>query len=339
MPLRMCTIPRRMCAVCSAEFACPASFRGKAPKCSGCRRGKQRQQAPAEACHPPPLAVIAPATAATAWLTEAPIVSDSAGGGSLASWSWAPETMPHAMQQQPAMHQPMMGNQGFSQPAFGQPVLGFGQGGALGHGDSFGNQYTPAFCPIGNQYTPAFCPAGLLPCELIKRYCALMQQSQRFFGGPGMMPPPSVDFNGNNGMMPSFGAFGPYSQMYGGATGSNASHINCPPQNGSAGSAPRHMTPCACHCAACRAAGHGNTCILLRMGLLRLFDGKSDIVDLVLRHYHGASGWDKARFDAVIHCVQYGPAGDVIATGDADGFIHLICAQTGEKILSLKGHR
>jgi len=97
--------------------------------------------------------------------------------------------MPHAMQQQPAMHQPMMGNQGFSLPAFGQPVLGFGQGGALGHGDSFGNQYTPAFCPIGNQYTPAFGPAGLLPCELITRYCARMQQSQRFFGGPGIRGP------------------------------------------------------------------------------------------------------------------------------------------------------
>ena len=67
--------------------------------------------------------------------------------------------------------------------------------------------------------------------------------------------------------------------------------------------------------------------------------GKTYIVDLVLRHYHGASGWDKARFVAVIHCVRYGPGGDVIATEDADGFIHLICAQTGEKNLSLKGHR
>ena len=81
------------------------------------------------------------------------------------------------------------------------------------------------------------------------------------------------------------------------------------PQNGAtrwlralriAGSAPRHMTPCVCHCAACRAAGHGNKCVVLRMGLLRLFDGKSDIVDLVLRHYHGASGCDTARFDAEI---------------------------------------
>jgi hypothetical protein len=75
------------------------------------------------------------------------------------------------------------------------------------------------------------------------------------------------------------------------------------PQNGSAGSAPRHLTPCACHCAACRAAGHGNTCVVLRMGLLRLFHGKSDIVDLVLRHYHRVNGWDTARFDEEIFCV------------------------------------
>jgi hypothetical protein len=101
-------------------------------------------------------------------------------------------------------------------------------------------------------------------------------------------------------------------------------------QGGDAVCVPLRCVPC---------SRHGNTCILLRMGLLRLFDGKADIVDLVLRHFHGASGWDKARFDARMFCVQYGPAGDVIAIGDADGFIHLICAQTGEKILRLKGHR
>jgi hypothetical protein len=33
----------------------------------------------------------------------------------------------------------------------------------------------------------------------------------------------------------------------------------------------------------------GNTCVLLQTGLLRLFHGKAYIVDLVLRHYHGAS--------------------------------------------------
>ena len=111
-----------------------------------------------------------------------------------------------------------------------------------------------------------------------------------------------------------------------------------------------HMPPCACHCAVCRAAGHGNTCVLLRMGLLKLCHGKSDIVDLVLRHYNeekprsgslqpftvnGASRWDTACVDAEIRCVQYGPAGDVIAVGAMEG----VCAQTGAKILCLKGHR
>ena len=112
------------------------------------------------------------------------------------------------------------------------------------------------------------------------------------------------------------------------------------PQNGAAGSAPRHMTPCACHCAACRAAGHGNMCVMVSLALVQLFPENADIVDLVLRHYYlGASGWDTARFDSRILSVQYGPAGDVIAAGDSDGRIHLICTQTGAKILCLKGHR
>ena len=113
------------------------------------------------------------------------------------------------------------------------------------------------------------------------------------------------------------------------------------PQNGAAGAPqPRHMTPCACHCAACRAAGHGDgACVVLCAGLHALFDGKADVVDLVLRHYYGACGWGTARFDAGIRCVQYGPAGDVIAAGSSDGRIHFICAQTGEKILCpLSGH-
>jgi len=105
------------------------------------------------------------------------------------------------------------------------------------------------------------------------------------------------------------------------------------PQNGAAGAPqPRHMTPCACHCAACRAAGHGNKCVEIRKALLRLF--KADVVDFwILRHYYGACGWGTARLDAAIRCVQYGPAGDVIAAGDDTGRIHFICAQTGEKIL------
>jgi hypothetical protein len=51
-----------------------------------------------------------------------------------------------------------------------------------------------------------------------------------------------------------------------------------------AGSAPRHMTPCACHCAACRAAGHSNNmCVMVLLALVQLFPENADIVDLVLR--------------------------------------------------------
>ena len=38
------TMPRRTCAVCRAEFNCPASFRGKAPKCSGCRPAQHERR-------------------------------------------------------------------------------------------------------------------------------------------------------------------------------------------------------------------------------------------------------------------------------------------------------
>ena len=95
----------------------------------------------------------------------------------------------------------------------------------------------------------------------------------------------------------------------------------------------RHMTPCACHCAACHAAGHGSgVCVLLCAGLHDLFEGQHDVVDVVLRQYYGACSWGTARFDEAIRsirCVRYGPAGDVIAAGGGGGDIHLICAQTG----------
>ena len=92
----------------------------------------------------------------------------------------------------------------------------------------------------------------------------------------------------------------------------------------------RHMTPCACHCAACHAAGHGSgVCVLLCAGLHDLFEGQHDVVDVVLRQYYGACSWGTARFDEAIRCVRYGPAGDVIAAGGGGGGIHLICAQTG----------
>jgi len=81
------------------------------------------------------------------------------------------------------------------------------------------------------------------------------------------------------------------------------------PKTGAAGAPqPRHMTPCACHCAACRAAGHGGKhgmCVVLCAGLHDLFDG--GVADLTLRHYYGACGWGTARFDAAIDFVQYGP--------------------------------
>jgi len=103
-------------------------------------------------------------------------------------------------------------------------------------------------------------------------------------------------------------------------------------QNGAA--RPLHMSPCVCHCAACRAAGHSNgACVVLCAGLHDLFDGKADVVDLVLRYYYyGACGWGTARFDAPIRYVRYGP-GDIIAAGGDDQRIHLLCAQTGERIL------
>ena len=63
------------------------------------------------------------------------------------------------------------------------------------------------------------------------------------------------------------------------------------PQNGAAGAPqPRHMMPCACHCAAC---GDG-VCVVLCAGLHALFDGKADVVDLVFENYYGACGWGTA---------------------------------------------
>ena len=64
------------------------------------------------------------------------------------------------------------------------------------------------------------------------------------------------------------------------------------------------------------------------MGLLRLFDGKADIVGLVLRHYRGASGWGAARFER-----QQSTACSMGPAGDRAGRIHRIRAHTGEKLL------
>ena len=67
-------------------------------------------------------------------------------------------------------------------------------------------------------------------------------------------------------------------------------------QEGAAGAAapqPGHMAPCACHCAACRAAGHnGTACVFLCAGLHDLFDGRHHGFDLAVprrvRLGHGA---------------------------------------------------
>ena len=217
-------MPHRVCAYCSAEFACPASFRGKNPKCIGCRvTHPQRQHAPAHGLR----LAAADATAAV------------------------PATVA-------------------SQPPKTWAALAAAK--------------------------PAADPAPVASAS------------------PASIPAPAA----------------------GGAS-----------QNGAAGSAPRRMTPCACHCAACRAAGQGNKCVMVSASLDQLFvhygPKDYDYADLkkhVLQHYyHGASGWDTASFDSAINSVQYGPAGDVIAAGDSNGRIHLICTQTGAKILCLKGHR
>ena len=105
---------------------------------------------------------------------------------------------------------------------------------------------------------------------------------------------------------------------------------------GPAQSQPRHMMPCACHCAACRAAGHGDgVCVVLCAGLHALFDGKADVVDLCLRHYYGACGWGTVRFDAEILCGQYGPAGDVIAAGSYEGRNTSSAHKRGRKLRAL----
>ena len=113
------------------------------------------------------------------------------------------------------------------------------------------------------------------------------------------------------------------------------------PQNGAASAPqPRHMTPCACHCAECRAAGH-RACIVLGIGLHDLFHGNADVADLVLRHYYRAYGWEGSRrsqYDehheaTFCACVQFGPTGDVIAAGGGAGRpMHIICAHTGVNI-------
>ena len=91
--------------------------------------------------------------------------------------------------------------------------------------------------------------------------------------------------------------------------------------------------------------------------MLRLFHGKSDIVDLALRHYHGVNGWDTARFDEEICCVppvtgRSGGTGWGRATsgtggtgtrpgggsGSGDNTVKIFNLSTGKRLKTLEGH-
>ena len=97
-----------------------------------------------------------------------------------------------------------------------------------------------------------------------------------------------------------------------------------------------HMTPCACHCAACRAAGHGTgMCLHLCARLLALTEGNQDVVDLILRRYRGCglcNGRAVCLKEDPVRSVCYDPRGDVLAAGDGGGRIHTLCAQTGQSL-------
>ena len=97
-----------------------------------------------------------------------------------------------------------------------------------------------------------------------------------------------------------------------------------------------HMTPCACHCAACRAAGHGTgMCLHLCARLLALTEGNQDVVDLILRRYRGCglcNGRAVCLKEDPVRSLCYDPRGDVLAAGDGGGRIHTLCAQTGQSL-------
>ena len=103
------------------------------------------------------------------------------------------------------------------------------------------------------------------------------------------------------------------------------------PRSAAGAPQPRHMTPCACHCAACHATGHGGLCAVLRASLHNSLDGNLDMVDCIEQQYYRSCRSCAVSFDSPNWCVRYGPGG-LIAAGGRDGPIHLICAQTGEKI-------
>ena len=88
-------------------------------------------------------------------------------------------------------------------------------------------------------------------------------------------------------------------------------------------------------CIVCGGGGHvKGTCAVLGAALHRLFDEKADVVEEILR---ALCGWSYAEIPQTLTrsvVASYGPCGNVIAAGDAEGRLHLVCAQTGETILS-----
>jgi hypothetical protein len=88
-------------------------------------------------------------------------------------------------------------------------------------------------------------------------------------------------------------------------------------------------------CILCGGSGHSHqACVVLGAALYRKLDAKGDVVEVILRLVQlGRRDWREARFDSELRCLSDGPSG-VIAVGSDDGKIHLIDAQTGQKILS-----
>jgi WD40 repeat protein len=84
-------------------------------------------------------------------------------------------------------------------------------------------------------------------------------------------------------------------------------------------------------CILCGGSGHSHrACVVIGAALHRKLDAKNDVVEVILRLLW--RDWREERFERGITCLSYGP-GDVLAVGDDGGNIHLIRAETGQKIL------
>jgi hypothetical protein len=213
-------MPRRACALCRAEFECPASFQGKAPKCRGCRRATHggRQHA---------------RTAAGSAL-ENDAASALQPDESVSRARWDPG------QPAPRLAFAMMAHQ-----RLGKDTL---------------------FARHGLE-------VALLPLIWSWIDCFHSVEQQAALDDP-------LAFSRDQLL-----ALGlePFSRDRLLALGLEP-HDTVDPHDLSHMTATCHMTPCACHCAACHAAGHGRgVCILLCAGLHDLFEGQHDVVDVVLR--------------------------------------------------------